>query len=365
VNEDRALGRMRAAAAATGEAHLGGLIVSPSPDLAYLTGYDPPPLERATLLVLRPGADPFLIVPELERPLAAASPGGGSIELRAWRDGEDPYAIVADALGVGPVALSDRTWASHVLALQMAAPDRSWVNGTGILGPLRSVKDPDELEALRGAGTSADAAFADIVTTRFTGRSEREVAADLADALRAHGHQQVDFTIVGSGPNGASPHHEPEDRVIAEGDLVVLDFGGVRDGYCSDTTRTVAVGEPRPDQAEVHGVVEAAQRAARDAVRPGIPLEEVDRAARRLIADAGYADRFIHRTGHGIGIEVHEAPDVMEGNATPMVVGMTFSVEPGIYLPGAFGVRIEDIVAVGPDGADAFNTSPRGLTRVA
>jgi Xaa-Pro aminopeptidase len=186
-----------------------------------------------------------------------------------------------------------------------------------------------------------------------------------ARLLTEHGHATVDFTIVGSGPNGASPHHEPSDRRIMEGDLVVMDFGGVLDGYCSDTTRTVVVGAPTPHQAKVHAVVEDAQRAARDAVRPGVALQEVDRVARQVISEAGFGDRFVHRTGHGIGIEVHEAPYVVEGNATLMEPGMTFSVEPGIYLPGEFGVRIEDIVAVTDTGVEALNASPRGLTVVA
>jgi Xaa-Pro aminopeptidase len=224
---------------------------------------------------------------------------------------------------------------------------------------------PDVVVGWRRPAAAADRTFTDVLASRFAGRTELDVAADLARLLVEHGHASADFTIVASGPNGASPHHEPSDRVIGDGDLVVMDFGGVLDGYCSDTTRTVVVGEPSAEQADVHAVVERAQRAAREAVRPGVALQEVDRAARRVIVDAGYGERFIHRTGHGIGIEVHEEPYVIEGNETPMEAGMTFSVEPGVYLPGAFGVRIEDIVVVTDDGVEALNDSPRGLRSVA
>ncbi len=356
---------MQAASEEAGRQGFAAVVVAPSPDLVYLTGYDPMPLERATLLVLQPGRDSFLVVPELERPLAALAPAGGEVDLRGWIDGADPYRMVVDPLPQeGRVAVSDRTWAAHVLALQGTAPGFTWSSASPVLGKLRAIKDADELDALRRAGAAADRAFVDVVRLPFAGRREDEVAADLARLLREHGHSSVDFTIVAGGPNGASPHHEPGARVVLPGDVVVMDFGGVLDGYCSDTTRTVVVGDPTPEQREVHGVVEAAQRAARRAVRPGHALQEVDRAAREVIAAAGYGERFIHRTGHGIGIEVHEPPYVIEGNETPMEPGMTFSVEPGIYLPGAFGVRIEDIVAVTADGVETLNDSPRGLSIV-
>jgi Xaa-Pro aminopeptidase len=225
--------------------------------------------------------------------------------------------------------------------------------------PLRAVKDAEELAVLARAASAADAAFADIVLVPFAGRREADVAADLADALRRHGHRTADFTIVGSGPNGASPHHEAGERVIADGDAVVLDFGGHLDGYYSDITRTVFVGEPPQEFDRVHDVVRRAQQAAFEAVRPGVPAEEVDRAARDVIDDAGYGQWFIHRTGHGIGLELHEPPYIVAGNATKLGAGMTFSIEPGVYLPGRFGVRIEDIVAVGDDGAVRLNQARR------
>jgi D-alanyl-D-alanine dipeptidase len=226
---------------------------------------------------------------------------------------------------------------------------------------LRAVKDANELALLRAAGEAADATFAEVVGLRFAGRREVDVAADLDRLLRDHGHERVDFTIVGSGPNGASPHHEAGERTIEPGEDVVMDFGGVSEGYCSDITRTVFVGEPDEEQRHVYDVVRAAQQAAFDAVRPGVMAQDVDRAARAVIAEAGYGERFVHRTGHGIGLEVHEPPYIVEGDETVLRPGMTFSDEPGIYLPGRFGVRIEDQVAVTAEGAQRLNEASRDL----
>jgi Xaa-Pro aminopeptidase len=260
--------------------------------------------------------------------------------------------------------VTDRTWASHLLALERAAPDRSFV-ATGEAVPLlRAVKDANEIQRLRAVAHGADAAFADVIELPFAGRAETDVAAELDRLLRDHGHQRVDFTIVGSGPNAASGHHEPGERRIEPGDAVVMDFGGMRDDYCSDITRTVFVGEPSPEEREVYAIVRAAQQAAFEAVRPGVAAEEVDRAARAVITDAGYGERFVHRTGHGIGLEIHEPPYIVEGNRTPLEAGMTFSDEPGIYLEGRFGVRIEDQVAVTAQGAERLNEASRELTVV-
>jgi D-alanyl-D-alanine dipeptidase len=227
------------------------------------------------------------------------------------------------------------------------------------------VKDEDELERLGRAAAAADAAFDDILRVPFAGRTERELAADLADALRAHGHAKVEFTVVGSGPNGANPHHDLSDRTIEEGDLVVLDFGGVLDGYYSDITRTVAVGEPSDEARAVYDVVRAAQQAGFEAVAPGVACQDVDRAARRVIDEAGYGEWFIHRTGHGIGVAVHEPPNMIEGETLALEPGMCFSVEPGVYLPGRFGVRVEDIVTVTADGGRRLNSATRELQVVA
>jgi Xaa-Pro aminopeptidase len=226
---------------------------------------------------------------------------------------------------------------------------------------MRAVKGDDELERLAAAGAAADAAYGEIVTRRFAGRRETEVAADLAALLREFGHEQVDFTVVGSGPNGANPHHEAGDRVIQVGDPVVLDFGGLKYGYGSDTTRTVCVGEPTDEIREVHEIVRQAQQAGVDAVRPGVSCQDIDRAARAVITDAGYGEAFIHRTGHGIGVTTHEPPYMVEGEERPLMPGMCFSVEPGIYLAGRFGVRIEDIVTVTDDGVRRLNNTDHGL----
>lgn len=363
MNLHARLQRVREQATAAG---LAGLLATPGADLVYLAGYAPMPLERLTALVLTAGRDPVLVVPELERPAALASPAGEVLEILGWRDGEDPYRLVADLLPVeGAVALSDQTWASHVLRLQRVRPGLTFTTVGESLPLLRAVKDAEELAALRRVARAADAAFADVLGVRFTGRREIDVAADLAEALRAHGHETVEFTIVGSGPNGASPHHEPGERTIGWGDAVVLDFGGRLSGYCSDMTRTVVVGEPDPELARVHAVVRAAQQAGVEAVAPGVPCEAVDAAARAVIEDAGYGPAFVHRTGHGIGLDVHEPPDIVAGNRTPLAPGMAFSVEPGIYLAGRFGVRIEDIVAVTPGGVERLNEAARELLAVA
>jgi len=358
--------RRARATRAVEEAGLAGLLVSPGPDLAYLIGHEPPPLERLTLLALVPGYDPVLILPALERPAAEAAPGIADVELVVWADGDDPYGLASRTLGPGSYSVTDRTWASHLIALERAVPDATFVAAGEALPPLRAVKDEDEIRALRAAARGADATFADVIQLPFVGRSELEVAADIDRLLRLHGHRSVDFTIVGSGPNGASPHHEAGERTIEPGDAVVMDFGGVGvDGYCSDITRTVFVGEPTPEQLRVFDVVREAQQVAFDAIRPAVTAQEVDRAARAVIGDAGYAEHFLHRTGHGIGLEVHEPPYIVEGDETALEPGMTFSDEPGIYLPGRFGVRIEDQVVVTADGAERLNEASREPTVVA
>jgi Xaa-Pro aminopeptidase len=366
VNASPYADRRANAMASVERAGLRGLLVAPGPDLVYLTGHAPPPLERLTMLVMPADGDPVLVVPALERPLAESAPGAPGLEIRDWRDSrDDPYALVVDVLRPGRYAITDHTWASHLLALQRTTPDRAFVATGEVLPLLRAIKDADEIGRLRAAGSAADAVFAEVLALGFEGRAEREVAGELARLLLDHGHQRADFTIVGSGPNAASSHHEAGDRRIAAGDAVVMDFGGVMDHYCSDITRTVFVGEPTHEQLEIYDVVRAAQQAAFEAVRPGVQAQEVDRAARGVISDAGYGERFVHRTGHGIGLEVHEPPYIVEGNATALEPGMTFSDEPGIYLVGRFGVRIEDQVAVTAEGAERLNEASRELTVVA
>ncbi|MEU0672873.1 aminopeptidase P family protein [Streptomyces sp. NPDC006172] len=358
--------RMERAARAAGDAGLAALLVAPGPDLLWLTGYAPPAAtERLTLLVLAPGRDPVLVVPTLEAPDAAKAVGAPVLALRDWTDGKDPYAVAAALLDArGRFGVSDNAWAMHLLGLQNALPDSSYAALTEALPMLRAVKDAAELELMAAAGAAADATFEEIRKVPFAGRRESDVGADLADLLRRFGHSQVDFTIVASGPNGADPHHEVGDRVIERGDMVVLDFGGLRDGYGSDTSRTVHVGEPTDEERRVHDLVREAQEAGFRAVRPGAACQEVDRAARAVITDAGYGEYFIHRTGHGIGVTTHEPPYMIEGEEQPLVPGMCFSVEPGVYLPGRFGVRIEDIVTVTDDGGRRLNDTTRELVIV-
>jgi len=252
----------------------------------------------------------------------------------------------------------------HILGLQRAMPESRYQSLTTALPMLRAVKGPDELARLVSAAESADACLPKIRQVRFAGRKESEVSHDLADLLIANGHSQVDFTIVASGPNGANPHHLASERVIQNGDMVVLDYGGLMDGYGSDTTRTVHVGEPTDEEREVHETVLRAQQAAFEAVRPGVACEEIDRAGRKVIADAGYGEYFIHRIGHGIGMTTHEPPYMVEGEKRPIVPGMAFSIEPGIYLPGRFGVRIEDIVVATETGGQRLNNTPHEMQLV-
>ncbi|MFD9886004.1 M24 family metallopeptidase [Streptomyces alboflavus] len=358
--------RMDRAARAAADAGLAGVLVAPGPDLVWLTGYRvPADTERLTLLVIAPGRDPVLVVPKLEAPDAARAAGAPALTLRDWTDGMDPYDVTAPLLDArGRFGVSDNAWALHLLGLQRQLPDSSYAALTEALPMLRAVKDAAELERLTAAGAAADATYEEIQKVTFAGRKETDVAGDLADLLRQFGHEQVDFTVVGSGPNGASPHHEAGDRVIERGDMVVLDFGGLRHGYGSDTSRTVHVGEPSAEEQRVHDVVRDAQDAACRAVKPGIACQDVDRVARAVITDAGYGEYFIHRTGHGIGVTTHEPPYMIEGEEQPLVPGMCFSVEPGIYLPGRFGVRIEDIVTVTEDGGRRLNTTARELAVV-
>jgi Xaa-Pro aminopeptidase len=362
TNEDFAA-RMRRVVADATHAGLDGILITPGPELVWLTGYQPTAItERLTVLVLRNDLEPTLLVPTLERPDAESAIGSPSLTIVDWADGEDPFARAGEYLPESAtMAISDSAWAMHLLGLQDAVPGSAYRSLTQCLPMLRAVKDANELARLQAAGAAADATYEQILGVRFAGRKETDVAADLARLLREFGHEQVDFTVVGSGPNGANPHHEAGDRVIEVGDAVVLDFGGLMYGYGSDTSRTVCVGEPSARVREVHEVVRQAQQAGVEVVRPGVACQEIDRAARGVITEAGYGERFIHRTGHGIGTTTHEPPYMIEGEERPLVPGMCFSVEPGVYLTGEFGVRIEDIVTVTESGGARLNNTERDL----
>ncbi|MFG2135340.1 aminopeptidase P family protein [Streptomyces sp. NPDC048650] len=358
--------RMARAGQAAADVGLAGLIVTPGPDLVWLCGYRPPAAtERLTALVIAQGRRPRLLVPALEQSDAVRSAGAAAMDVAGWTDGADPYVELAKWLDPqGRYGMSDSTWAMHLLGLQRSLPGSAYGALTEALPMLRAVKDAHEVARLAAAGAAADAAYEEILDVRFAGRREFDVAADLARLLREHGHSQVDFTVVGSGPNGADPHHEAGERVIQDGDMVVLDFGGLKDGYGSDTSRTVHVGEPGAEELKVHDIVREAQQAAFDAVRPGVACQDIDRVARRVIKAAGYGEYFIHRTGHGIGVTTHEPPYLVEGEHLPLVPGMCFSIEPGIYLPGRFGVRIEDIVTCTDSGGRRLNETEREMALV-
>ncbi|MDN5760871.1 MAG: Xaa-Pro peptidase family protein [Microlunatus sp.] len=350
--------RMTQARRRTAEAGLDALLISPGSDLRYLTGYDALPLERLTCLVLPAEGDPVLVVPALERPAAEQSPVGSiGVQIESWNETDDPYALVASLLpDARRIAVDNHMWAEKVLRLRAVMPDGQQKLAGDVLKELRMRKSSAELQALRDAGAAIDRVHARIPEWLRAGRTERAVGADIAEAIRAEGHATVDFVIVGSGPNGASPHHELSDREIRAGDPVVVDIGGTTAaGYCSDSTRTYVVGEPPEDFLAYYEVLERAQAASVDAVRPGVTCAAVDAAARDIITDAGYGERFLHRTGHGIGLETHEDPYIVAGNDLPLEPGMVFSVEPGIYFAGQHGARIEDIVACTADGVEPFN----------
>jgi len=357
----------RARAAATlRERSLAALLLSPGADLFYLTGYQMFASERFTCLVLDRDGKSTIVCPELEAPRAAVA--APDVERRTWGETDDPCAAMAALVPAsGGVAVADQMWAAFVLKLKAALADRAFVLASEITRGLRMRKDAAELEALRVVSESADRAYARILGRPFAGRTEREIGADLADLLRAEGHDEVGFTIVASGANGASPHHEIGDRRIAEGDTVVLDFGGGMRGYRSDITRTVHVGRTAGrEEQKVHDVVRRAQEAGYAAARKDATAESVDAASRRVIDEAGYGEFFIHRTGHGIGLDGHEHPYLVRGNREKLEPGMAFSIEPGIYLPGRFGVRIEDIAVIGADGsARPLNRADHAFATVA
>lgn len=360
-------GRLRAATAAAAEAGLAGLVITPGYDLRYLVGSRAQTFERLTALVLPSDGEPTVVVPRME---LAALKDSAVVELglrvRDWVDGDDPYALVADVFGGGPVAtaVTDAMPALHLLPLAKVLGTVP-VLATDVLRRLRMIKDDAEVDALRKAGAAIDRVHARVPEFLVPGRTEADVAADIAEAIVAEGHSEVAFIIVGSGPNGADPHHECSDRVLEEGDVVVVDIGGPYEpGYNSDSTRTYSIGQPADDVAARYAVLQRAQEAAVAAVRPGVTAEQIDAAARNVLAAEGLAEAFVHRTGHGIGLSVHEEPYIVAGNDLPLEEGMAFSIEPGIYFPGSWGARIEDIVIVTSDGAQSVNDQPRDLVVV-
>lgn len=346
------------------------LCLSVGPELPYLTGYEAMPLERLTMLVVRPDEMPRLLIPRLEAPRVVDRPD--TFAVVPWDETDDPVAIVAGWLaGAGSVAIGDRTWARFLVDLRTALPAVDWRRGNDVVGPVRAVKDEAEIAALVAAGAAADRVAAQLQGGEIplVGRTEAQVSADIGRRLVDEGHERVNFAIVAAGANAASPHHEPGDHVIRPGEAVLCDFGGTMAGpggvgYCSDMTRVVAAGSAPAALVEAYDALHAAQQSAVAAAVVGATCESVDRVARQTLADAGYGEWFIHRTGHGIGVEEHEDPYIVEGNATPLVAGHAFSIEPGVYVPGEWGIRLEDIVVATADGPLACNTADHGLVVV-
>jgi Xaa-Pro aminopeptidase len=349
--------------------HLGVdvMLLSTGADLPYLTGYEAMPLERLTMLVVPAEAEAVLVIPTLEAPRVVDQPG--AFEVFTWDETDDPIEIVAGLVaGMAPAstsgAIGDHTWARFVLDLQRALPAVEFRRANEVTGPLRVVKDAAEIAALRAAAAVVDGVARDMRERPFAGRSELEVHRELVERMLEGGHERANFAIVAAGDNAASPHHDPSERVIEPGDVVLCDFGGTMHGYCSDITRMFVVGDVGPEVRDAYEVLVAAQEAGVRAATVGTTCEAVDAAARAVIADAGYGEFFVHRTGHGIGTEAHEDPYVVSGNVTPLVSGHAFSVEPGIYLPGRFGLRLEDIVVAADAGPERLNHAPRDLAIV-
>ncbi|MEX2355455.1 MAG: Xaa-Pro peptidase family protein [Thermaerobacterales bacterium] len=342
------------------------LILAPSSDLVYLADYAHHPSERPTLMVMPQRGLPALILPAFEVPKLSADLGE-QVQVMPWGETDNPYNLALSFLGTGPgrAAIGDQMWALFVINLQRHLKGWDFGLGSDILSPLRMVKDSNEIEHLRQAQHLAGQALAKVLEAPFAGRSERQVADVLFQARQSLGLNPEHVGSVASGPNGSSPHHSAGDRIIAEGDTVIIDFGGDIAGYQADLTRTVQVGRAGPEVVKAYQIVKDAQEAAVQSIRPGVTCESVDSVAREIIAAAGYGSYFIHRTGHGIGLDEHEDPYLVQGNSLPLEPGMTITVEPGIYIPGRFGIRIEDVVAVTDRGHDRLTQVNHDLVTVA
>ena len=338
-------------------------------DMPYLTGYNAMPLERLTMLVLPANGDAVMVIPRLEAPRVKPMPNVFS--LLPWNETDDPVAITAELVrSAAPssrvVAVGDQMWARFLVDLMPLLPNTQYRRSVDVIGSLRMRKDSAEIEALRAAGSAVDIIAGDLQAGRIAlvGRTEAQVSADLSARIIAQGHDVVNFAIVAAGENAASPHHHPGSRVIQPNEIVLCDFGGTMNGYCSDITRCVYTGEPSSEVAEAYAVLFEAEAAAVRAATVGTPCEEVDAVARRVITAAGFGEYFIHRTGHGIGLDAHEDPYIVSGNSLALEAGHAFSIEPGIYMPGKWGMRLEDIVVATVDGPDSMNHADHHLWSV-
>jgi Xaa-Pro aminopeptidase len=360
------LDRLDRVRTAMGEHDVDAVMLSVGHDLPYLTGYTAMPLERLTLLVVPRDGDASLLIPGLEAARVTAQPG--VFDLVPWGETDDPTAIAGTlAGGAKRIAVGDQMWARFLVEMLPHLPGAEYTRAVDVVGALRRTKDRAEIDALAAAGAAVDLIAGELQRGEIplVGRTEAEVSAHLGRRIIEEGHQRVNFAIVAAGENASSPHHHPGDRVIRENEIVLCDFGGTMNGYCSDTTRCVFTGEIAGDVAEAYAVLHAAQAAGVAAATVGTPCEDVDRATRKVIADAGYGEFFIHRTGHGIGLEEHEDPYIVEGNDLPLAAGHAFSIEPGIYVPGKWGMRLEDIAVATDEGPLRLNNSDHSLVAVA
>lgn len=356
---------------AMSERDLDAVLLSVGPDLPWLIGYEAMPLERLTMLVLPRDGKPSLVIPRLEVARVVERPE--LFDIVAWDETDDPVERVAQLTGPAQeLAIGDRTWSQFLLALQDALPERRWQRASSVIGELRRIKSPEEVEALARAAAGVDRVAAALQRGEIplVGRTEAEVSAELGRRILAEGHARVNFAIVAAGENAASPHHHASDRVIRAGEVVLCDFGGTTaephglPGYCSDITRCVYTGEPPAEFAEAYAALQDAQALAVAGAHVGTPAETVDAIARARLAAAGLAEHFIHRLGHGIGVEEHEDPYLVAGNGRPLEAGNAFSIEPGFYLSGRWGARIEDIVVATDDGPRALNQASHDLAVV-
>ena len=342
------------------------VLLSVGHDLPYVVGYHAMPLERLTMLVVPREGTATLVIPRLEAPRVVEHPSVFS--LLPWNETEDPVALVAGLVRAARnVAVGDQLWARFLVELLPLLPGVTYSRAVDVVGPLRMAKTPFEIEALQRAGAAADRVAAQLQAGEIplVGRTEAQVSADISARLIAEGHDVVNFAIVAAGENAASPHHHPGARIIREGEIVLCDFGGTMADYCSDITRCVFLGTPPPDIAEAYAVLKEAQAASVASAVVGATCESVDAAARNIIASAGFGEYFVHRTGHGIGMEAHEEPYIVAGNTLPLAHGHAFSIEPGIYIPGRFGMRLEDIVVATDGGPLPMNGASHDLVVLA
>lgn len=339
------------------------LFVGPSSDLFYLFGFDAHLSERLNLLIIPRDGEPTYVVPVLESFLVQDRSSLAAIS--AWEETDKPTELVARVIGDAAgksIAVSDTLWSVFLLRLQDALPGASWSSAVDVMRALRVSKDAYEIEMMREVSKRTDEAWHEFVEGGpISGLTETQTMERL-QALMAKRGLKGGFGICASGPNSASPHHHTGDRVIQPGDVVIFDWGGTLEGYKSDITRTVVIGEPTDEFRKVYEIVLRANQATFDVVKPGVACQDLDRAARSVITEAGYGPYFLHRVGHGLGLDVHEEPYLVEGNSMPLAEGMIFSDEPGIYLEGKFGIRIEDAVVCTKDGAERLNNASRDIT---